>query len=99
MSLVPLASDLKLLRGCLILRVKAAKVELQKKQRYNEKMDRYEKQLKKNIRLQTIFCRIMLLNRKRPAELQRLFIKTYQSAFFNTQSHEKFSEDRENVDQ
>ncbi|KAK9869441.1 hypothetical protein WA026_003196 [Henosepilachna vigintioctopunctata] len=42
----------------------------------------------------TAYCRLILLNRRRPGELQRLLIQTYESAFSsqNTQAYKKFSE-------
>ncbi|CAH2009283.1 unnamed protein product [Acanthoscelides obtectus] len=44
--------------------------------------------------VETVYCRILLLNRRRPGELQRLLLNTYTSAFNNEnkQAYEEFSE-------
>ncbi|KAJ8927562.1 hypothetical protein NQ314_019957, partial [Rhamnusium bicolor] len=84
-SLVPLASDLKLLKNCLIDKANAALLKLNQNTR---DANAYI------VLLETIYCRLLLLNRRRPGELQRFFIKTYKSAFLNqnTQAYEEFSE-------
>lgn len=67
-TLVPLASDLKLLKDYLILTAEAAADKLLKAN--NDEVAYTEL-------LETVFCRIILLNRKRPGELQRLLLETY----------------------
>lgn len=83
-SLVPLASDLKLLKNCLLQQaVKAVS-------QFNEKKDP-----KSYLTLlETIYCRLVLLNRRRPGELQRLSLNIFQSSIQNknTQNYEEFSE-------
>lgn len=41
--------------------------------------------------LETIFCRVKLLNRRRPGELQRLTLDAYQNCDTNAQNYEEFS--------
>lgn len=83
-TILPLATDLKLLRTYLI-----------------EKGNEAEKNLKENIYesrsyillMETIFCRLLLLNRKRVGELQRMKLSTYKLVEEQTnQSYEEFSE-------
>lgn len=84
-SIVPLASDLKLLKDYLIEKANAALLKLQQNTRDTTAY---------TILLETVYCRLLLLNRRRPGELERLFIKTYQSASLNqnSQSYQEFSE-------
>lgn len=84
-SIMPLATDLKLLKDCLINKANVSITKLQKDGN-NEKAY--------TSLLETIYCRLLLLNRRRPGELQRLFIKTYISAMENKniQGYQEFSE-------
>lgn len=84
-SLVPLASDLKLLKEYLLDKANAALLKLQQN---------FSDQKSYIILLETIYCRLLLLNRRRPGELQRLFLETYKSAILNrnSQAYEEFSE-------
>lgn len=84
-TLIPLASDLKLLKDCLIQKAESALSDLKKN---NHDAKAY------NTLLETVYCRILLLNRRRPGELQRLFTSTYMSAMQNqsSQTYEEFSE-------
>ncbi|KAL1509958.1 hypothetical protein ABEB36_004622 [Hypothenemus hampei] len=61
-TLIPLAGDLKLLKDYLIKKAEKAVTSLQN---CND-IKQYQ------ILLETIFCRLMLLNRRRPGELQRI---------------------------
>ncbi|KAJ8968826.1 hypothetical protein NQ314_002088 [Rhamnusium bicolor] len=81
-TIVPLASDLKLLKEYLISQANEAINNLEKN---SSDIKAYK------ILLETVFCRVMLLNRKRPGELQRLELHTYQECG-NTQNYEEFSE-------
>lgn len=84
-SLVPLACDLKLLKQYLIETSNKAVAELTKT---NTDKNAYI------TLLETIYCRLLLLNRRRPGELQRLFVDTYLSCLVskNSQGYEEFSE-------
>lgn len=84
-TLVPLANDLKLLKDCLINKANDALSNLENNSK-NEKSY--------NILLETIYCRIILLNRRRPGELQRIFVNTYKSLILNEnpQGYEEFGE-------
>ncbi|CAG9829822.1 unnamed protein product [Diabrotica balteata] len=84
-TLVPLASDLKLLKNYLIEKSKIAVLKLLES---NDDEDAYL------TLLNTVYCRLMLLNRRRPGELQRLLVQTYISALQNEnpQGYEEFSE-------
>lgn len=42
--------------------------------------------------METIYCRVILLNRKRPGELQRMLLNTYLSVGGNKQNYEEFKE-------
>jgi hypothetical protein len=82
-TLVPLASDLKLLKNYLIKKAENAITSLEKK---NNSCVHYKELL------ETIFCRVMLLNRRRPGELQRMTYNVYQKIDSNVQSYEEFGE-------
>ncbi|KAG5863593.1 hypothetical protein JTB14_005010 [Gonioctena quinquepunctata] len=84
-SLVPLATDLKLLKECLLNKANAALSKLEE--------NSHDQQSYITL-LETIYCRLLLLNRRRPGELQRLFLETYKSAILNrnSQAYEEFSE-------
>ena len=70
-SMLPLASDLKLLKDYLIGKAKAAVSELHVN---SGSLQAY------NMLLETIYCRLLLLNRRRPGELQRFPLETYKTA-------------------
>ncbi|KAL4718947.1 hypothetical protein ACJJTC_005242 [Scirpophaga incertulas] len=76
-TLVPLAADLKLLKEYLIKKVeacrKAIKTKIANKTHYCDMVE-------------SIYCRILLLNRRRPGELQRVLLNTYRESS-NPQSH------------
>lgn len=40
----------------------------------------------------TIYCRLILFNRKRPGELQRMTLHTYTSAEMGKSTYEEFNE-------
>lgn len=82
-TIVPLAADLKLFRTYLIERGNYASKQL-----------KISKSLKQYILLmETAFCRLLLLNRRRVGELQRLKLSTYMLANDNTrQNYEEFAE-------
>lgn len=82
-TIVPLAADLKLFRTYLIEKGNQAAKQL-----------KISKSVKSYILLmETAFCRLLLLNRKRVGELQRLKLSTYVFANKNTrQNYEEFSE-------
>nr|CAI5840636.1 unnamed protein product [Callosobruchus analis] len=86
-TLVPLAGDLKLLEDCLLKEATLAVSKLQA--RSNDK-----KAYITRILLETIYCRLLLLNRRRPGELHRLLLHTYTAAINNDncQGYEEFSE-------
>lgn len=69
-TIVPLASDLKLLRGFLLFKASNAIQELNIN---NENENAYV------TLMETVFCRVILLNRKRPGELQRLLLHHYET--------------------
>lgn len=83
-TLVPLACDLKLLRDFLISKANSAIESLNN----NGGVSHYKELL------ETVFCRVLLLNRRRPGELQRLSLDIYLLSN-NTNSdstYEEFSE-------
>lgn len=82
-TIVPLASDLKLLKDHLILKAKEALRLLQQ--------DSGNAVAFNNL-LETIYCRTILLNRKRPGELQRMLVHTYSSINKKADSYEEFKE-------
>ncbi|KAG5869724.1 hypothetical protein JTB14_011337 [Gonioctena quinquepunctata] len=69
-TIVPLAEDLEILKQYLIGKATDAVKSLT--------TDPHDKEAF-TVLLETIYCRIILLNRKRPGELQRLFLHTYLS--------------------
>ena len=80
-TIVLLESDLKLLKQHLM---KSADYALQK-------LSNNEKDIKAyNTLMESIYCRVILLNRKRPEELQRMFLATYVNDDNNKQSYEEF---------
>lgn len=83
-TIVPLASDLKLLKEHLCEKAESAALNLQSN---TSDCNSY------NILMETIFCRVILLNRKRPGELQRLLLDTYKnSEIGNNKNYEEFSD-------
>ncbi|GBP81159.1 hypothetical protein EVAR_25085_1 [Eumeta japonica] len=82
-TIVPLASDLKLLKDHLCIAAQNASAQLtqegnsQNTAAYNEL-------------LETVFCRALLLNRRRPGELQRLLLSTYVENEHNDYQYEEF---------
>ncbi|KAJ8965478.1 hypothetical protein NQ314_004103 [Rhamnusium bicolor] len=82
-TLVPLAGDLRLLKESLISKAKAAVAALTENK--NNK-DQYI------ILLETIYCRIILLNRRRPGELQRLSLDIYEKSDGKESNYEEFSQ-------
>uniref|UniRef100_A0A2A4JQQ9 Uncharacterized protein n=1 Tax=Heliothis virescens TaxID=7102 RepID=A0A2A4JQQ9_HELVI len=76
-TLVPLATDLKLLKGHLLKKVQtcreAIKAKVATKTHYCDMVE-------------SIYCRVLLLNRRRPGELQRVLLSTYEEST-NPQSH------------
>ncbi|XP_072387629.1 uncharacterized protein [Diabrotica undecimpunctata] len=81
-TLIPPASDLKLLKNYLVRRANESCDKLQKN---NNDINSYV------FLLETIYCRLILLNRRRPGELERMTIQSYISAKDN-QCYEEFSE-------
>ncbi|KAK9885109.1 hypothetical protein WA026_009331 [Henosepilachna vigintioctopunctata] len=84
-SRFPPEIDINLLKDYLIRKANSASLELE-----NNCLD----ERAYSTLLETAYCRLILLNRRRPGELQRLLIQTYESAFSsqNTQAYEEFSE-------
>lgn len=62
-TIVPLSSDLKILRDYLL---ESATKAVERLQITNKDVSAY------NILVDTIYCRVILLNRKHPGELQRM---------------------------
>lgn len=84
-TIVPLAADLKLLKDHLIKVANTAATQLN----INNKNETAYIRL-----IETIFCRIILLNRRRPGELQRFLLHTYEQNIDkeNLQTYDEFSE-------
>lgn len=81
---VPLASDLKLLRDFLTFKANGAIERLKKN---NSDKNAYLELL------ETVFCRVILLNSRRPGELQRLPLHIYlQTETESTQKYEEFTD-------
>nr|CAI5848191.1 unnamed protein product [Callosobruchus analis] len=81
-TIVPLASDLRLLRDHLVkLATESLKI-LQKSLKDN--------QLFNNL-VESVYCRVILLNRRRSGELQRMYLHTYINASSETQKYEEFT--------
>ncbi|XP_060525289.1 uncharacterized protein LOC132701425 [Cylas formicarius] len=82
-TIVPLASDLKLLKEYLMSTAKeAANLLSANAMNVNAFL----------ILMETVYCRIILLNRRRPGELQRLLKDTYVASEKSSNSYEEFSE-------
>lgn len=83
-TIVPLASDLKLLKDFLTVQSTNAVEKLMENDKNVEAF---------NILLETIYCRIILLNRKRPGELQRILVHVYERVINDTtKNYEEFKE-------
>ncbi|XP_063923052.1 uncharacterized protein LOC135137359 [Zophobas morio] len=83
-TIVPLASDLKLLKEYLIEKANSA-ISLLKRDKKNRQAY--------NQLVETIFCRVILLNRRRPGELQRFLLHAYTCDNNNkSKTYEEFSE-------
>ncbi|CAH0560491.1 unnamed protein product [Brassicogethes aeneus] len=82
-TIVPLASDLKIMKEHLINKANAASEALKLK---TKSIEEYI------ILLETIYCRALLLNRRRPGELQRLTLHTYENSKGNESNYEEFAE-------
>ncbi|XP_074035312.1 uncharacterized protein [Leptinotarsa decemlineata] len=81
-TLVPLASDLKLLKEFLVSKADSAATALNNNPTLSDYL----------LLLETIFCRVILLNRRRPGELQRLKLDTYITFSNDTSTYEEFSD-------
>lgn len=81
-TMVPLANDLKQLNEYLNSKAESA---VQNLLINGEDKESYI------ILLETTFCRVLILNRRRPGELQRLYLHTYKSLLENRQQYEEFS--------
>lgn len=83
-TLIPFASDIKLLKEYLVMKGNEAVCKL-----VDEPDETYYK-----ILMETVYCRIILLNRRRPGELQRMMLDTYEKSLtnVNNQNYEEFSE-------
>lgn len=96
-TIIPLASDLKLLRQHL---VQIAEEALKKLEKFKNEIATIETtkdgpQSKKelgfdayNTLIESVYCRVILLNRKRSGELQRMYLHTY----LNSTSDQKYEE-------
>jgi hypothetical protein len=75
-TVIPLASDLKLLREHLIEVSETASKQLTgaSSSSSSSNVSAYNKLV------ESVYCRVILLNRKRSSELQRMLLHTYQSA-------------------
>lgn len=82
-TIVPLASDLKLLKNYLVSNAQKALQILEKKPK---DLGAY------NTLLETIFCRVILLNRRRPGELQRMLLSTYVNNEKKSETYKEFEE-------
>ncbi|KAL4702579.1 hypothetical protein ACJJTC_016055 [Scirpophaga incertulas] len=81
-TVVPLARDLKLLKNHLCEEAQSAVTKLAESE--NSNINAY-------ITLaETIYCCIILLNRRRPGELQRLLLSTYQECYNNSNVYKEF---------
>lgn len=83
-SIIPLANDLKLLKDYLL-------------EKRNEAANNIIKSIggERDYRmlLETVYCKLILLNRRRPGELQRLLVTTYENYTLNpNQTYEEFEE-------
>ncbi|XP_045462442.1 uncharacterized protein LOC123672385 [Harmonia axyridis] len=81
-TIIPLAKDLKLMKNYLTTEADKAKQKLSSE---NENKSAYK------VLTETVYCRVLLLNRKRPGELQRLLIDLYNQSS-KRQNYEEFSD-------
>ncbi|CAG9788289.1 unnamed protein product [Diatraea saccharalis] len=81
-TIVSLASDLKMLKQYICEKAKSAASKLVESE--NSNIEAYV------TLAETIYCRILLLNRRRPGELQRLLLSTYQECHNNSNAYEEF---------
>ncbi|XP_074026283.1 uncharacterized protein isoform X1 [Leptinotarsa decemlineata] len=80
-TIVPLASDLKVLKQYLIDSAKRATEKLN-----TNNLDA----IAYNLLVETIYCRVLLLNRRRPGELQRMLLQTYLTCGNENGHYEEF---------
>lgn len=83
-TLIPFASDIKLLKEYLCKKGNEAASKLE----FSPDVSSFK------ILTETVYCRVILLNRKRPGELQRMLLNTYEESTknVNNQNYEEFSE-------
>lgn len=81
-TIVPLAQDLKKIREYVMKEAEVA----EKKLKQNP-----TNQVAYNKLMETVFCRVILLNRRRPGELQRMQLDTYTSSS-DKRTYEEFSD-------
>lgn len=81
-TIVPLAKDLKLLKNFLCEKSKSAATNLRESE--TSSIEAY------NTLSETVYCRILLLNRRRPGELQRLPLSIYQETNNDNSTYEEF---------
>ncbi|KAJ8930816.1 hypothetical protein NQ314_016348 [Rhamnusium bicolor] len=82
-TMIPLATDLKLLKNYLI----------EKGNQAAAKLNSSGGETDYKILIETVYCRIILLNRRRPGELQRLLLNTYKQYSINkNQNYEEFQD-------
>lgn len=81
-TIVPLASDLILLKQYLI---KIADDALKKLKENGKDEVTY------NLLTESVYCRVLLLNRKRPGELQRMLLHTYLNCSSDKNEYEEFN--------
>ncbi|CAG5033802.1 unnamed protein product [Parnassius apollo] len=81
-TIVPLAKDLKLLKNYLCEKSKSAASKLIESETSN--IEAY------NTLTETVYCRVLLLNRRRPGELQRLPLSIYQESSNDKSAYEEF---------
>ncbi|CAG4975857.1 unnamed protein product [Parnassius apollo] len=81
-TIVPLAKDLKLLKNYLCEKYKSAASKLIESETSN--IEAY------NTLTETVYCRVLLLNRRRPGELQRLPLSIYQESSNDKSAYEEF---------
>lgn len=82
-TIVPLAQDLKQLREYIL---KVAGKSEQSLKRNNNDTSAY------NTLMETVYCRVILLNRRRPGELQRMHLHTYVTSGNDKQSYQEFND-------
>ncbi|VEN55612.1 unnamed protein product [Callosobruchus maculatus] len=90
-TIVPLASDLRLLRDHLIKLAKESLSILEEALRDTQSLDYNEINQSFNNLVESVYCRVILLNRKRSGELQRMYLHTYTHSSSETQKYEEFT--------